>query len=137
MGNWGVGIFDGDDESEVRDLYEQARKQGMNPPQATSVVWKRVQQPDWGFGAANLALAKVVLAATQLVRNELLPTWRDEALGALNEAQLGDCLLWVQMDDPSKINPKRQQAIDQFREILLTYDPNHPLTQKTLPACLK
>jgi hypothetical protein len=137
MGNWGVGIFEGDDESEVRELYEAARKQGMNPHQATSVAWKRAQQADWGFGAADLALVKVVLAATQLVRNELLAAWRDEALGALNEAKLGDRLLWAQMDDVAKINLKRQVMIDQFREILLTYDPNHPLTRKTLPACLR
>jgi hypothetical protein len=136
MGNWGVGIFEGDDESEVRDLYDQAREQGMNPHQATSVVWKRAQQPDWGFGVANLALVKVVLAATQLVRNELLPTWRDEALGALNEAQLGDCLLWAQMDDVAKVNPQRQTVINEFRETLSTYDPNHPFTRKTLPAYL-
>jgi hypothetical protein len=136
MGNWGVGIFEGDNELDVREFYEQAREQGMRPHQASSVTWKRVNQPDWGFEAAKLALVKVVLAATQLVHNELLPQWRDEALGALNEARLGDCLLWAQMDDPSQINPKRQAAINEFREILLTYDPNHPFTRQTLPACL-
>jgi hypothetical protein len=137
MGNWGSGIFEGDDESEVREFYEQARAQGMRPHQASSVTWKRINQPAWYFGAASLALFKVVLAATQLVHNELLPQWRDEALGALNEAKPGDCLLWVQMDDPSQINPKRQAAINEFREILLTYDPNHPFTREALPDCLK
>ena len=136
MGNWGVGIFEGDDESEVREFYEQARAQGMRPHQASSVTWKRINQPIWGFGPANLALVRVVLAATQLVHNELLAHWRDEALGALNEAKLGDCLLWAQMDDTTKINLKRRAVIDEFHEILLTYDPNHPFTQQTLPTCL-
>ena len=131
MGNWGVGIFDGDSESDIRDHYDEDRDSGLDPlAAARSVIAGR------GLWPRDIALAKVTVAACQLVRNELDPSTQEIAIKTIDRARPGDSLLWRSREKNTKPDPERVSMLALLREAFVTYDPTKPLDVDNLPEFL-
>jgi hypothetical protein len=163
-GNWDYGLFDGSVEGDIAADYLKQRRRGLTPGDAAQKVYDfcLAQRPPKrsGYDRANnevhesfqltklaawrdlQALYLVTLAAIQIVRHELTPTWRKLALRAIDAAAVGDRLLWALSDEDfgpetgDIIDPSRQQVILSFYELLRTFDNTQPFTPETLPPYL-
>jgi hypothetical protein len=132
MGNWGSGIFEGDFELDFLEIYHELRARGHGPEAAgVLMVAAFLDEVD----AAKYELGTVVIAAAQLVNNELTEEWRDGALTAIEMMSPGDKLLWVDLPRDmvgisrpgGQINLARQKVLWDFHDLLLHYEAAKPL----------
>jgi hypothetical protein len=141
MGNWGVGIFEGDFELDFLEIYNELRARGHNPEAAGMLM---VETFLIEVDAAKYELGTVVIAAAQLISNELTEEWRDGALTAIEMMEPGDRLLWADLPRDAagisrpgaQINLARQKVLWDFHDLLLCYDEIKPLLAAERPHYL-
>ena len=141
MGNWGVGIFEGDFELDFLEIYNELRAGGHNPEAAAEVMVETFLTEG---AAAEYELGIVVIVAAQLINNELVEEWRDGALTAIEMMEPGDRLLWADLPRDAagisrpggQVNPARQKVLWDFHDLLLRYNQTKPLLAADRPHYL-
>jgi hypothetical protein len=123
MGNWGYGIFDGDNENDAMDDYDQMRTEGVTP----TVAFNKTIEDDAYDEEEEEALLTVVLAAHQMMLGELNKKTQGRAIKTLDTATAGDRLIWSD-DDEEPFSPRadRVAMLTKLRAALVAYDPQNP-----------